>query len=448
MRLTWIKPEDLIGHELRQLAEEGRDVSALAGHWEAAVARASDPADLRPLAEELLAAAAALPAVSEDHEPSELAAIQALRPAVQPVLPPVSLSPEARADRVRGAWQGRAAGCLLGKPVEKVQREGVRAIAQATGNWPVHDWFTAVGLPDDVAARHPWNKASLATSLRENITCMPEDDDLNYTMLNLHVLETYGPAFTTDNVGEQWLKLMPVLTVFTAERIAYLNMLNFLEPPATATYRNPYREWIGAQIRADLFGYVHPGRPAEAAAMAWKDARLSHVKNGIYGEMFVAAMVAGAFVTSDPEQIIAIGLSQIPAESRLAEAVRFAAGLRRHEPDWESAVDRLYERYGHYHWVHTINNAALVTAALVYGEGDYERSICLAVMGGWDTDCNGATVGSILGAALGAGRLPQRWIAPLRNRIRTTLKGFDNSSFDDLAQRTLVVQQQLEEGAR
>jgi len=440
MKLTWIKPEDLIGHELRQSAEEGKDVAALASRWEAAVQGMTDATSFRSLAEELLAEAARVEAPEDRREPSSLAAIRVLRPASL-ALPAAGLAQGDLADRLLGAWQGRAAGCLLGKPVEKVRREGIRAILQATGNWPLNDYFSAVGLPAELAARYPWNVASRPTSLRENIACMPEDDDLNYTMLNLHVLETYGPEFTTDNVGEAWLKLMPVLTVFTAERVAYLNLLNFREPPETATYRNPYREWIGAQIRGDLFGYVHPGQPALAAALAWRDARLSHVKNGLYGEMFVAAMVAAAFVTSDVHQIIAAGLAQIPAQSRLAQAIQFAITLRESEPNWEGALDRLYERYDSYHWVHTINNAALVAAALVYGDGDYERSICLAVTGGWDTDCNGATVGSVLGAMLGAGRLPSKWIAPLRNRVRTSLKGFDNSTFDDLTRRTLAVMQ-------
>ena len=89
-----------------------------------------------------------------------------------------------------------------------------------------------------------------------------------------------------------------------------------------------------------------------------------------------------------------------------------------------------------YHWVHSINNAALVVAALISSKGNYEKAICNVVMGGWDTDSNGATVGSIIGTMLGASKLPVKWISPLNNRIRSSLKGFDNSLLSDLANRT------------
>ena len=173
-----------------------------------------------------------------------------------------------------------------------------------------------------------------------------------------------------------------------------------------------------------------------AAQLAWRDARLSHVENGIYAEMFVAAMVAAAFTCDDSREIILEGLSVIPGESRLAEAIRFTLELPSLEPDWEAGLDRLYRRYGHYHWVHAINNAALVSAALLYGAGDFERSICLAVMGGWDTDCNGATVGSIVGTMVA--KIPEKWSEPLNNRVRSSLSGFDFSSIDDLARRTVA----------
>ena len=446
MRLTWVQPEDLVGHAFAQAVEDGVDVADLRDRWTAAGgdlapvrSGASDvPAspELRALAGELLDEVDARPSPFDTAEPTDLAEIangwRAARPAT------------ADFERVHGAWLGRAAGCLLGKPVEKVSRAGIREILEATGRWPLTDWFTAVGLPDDVAARWPWNRRSALTSLAENIDGMPEDDDLNFPMLNLALLESRGAAFTTADVAEAWLASLPAGRVFTAERVAYRNLLLGHLPPATATVRNPFRDWIGAQIRGDVFGWARPGDPAGAADLAWRDAVLSHTRNGVYGELFAAAACSAALVASSVDEVIDAGLSVLPPSSRYAEAVRFARALPAgHGGDWEAVVDAIEARYGHLHWVHVLNNAALVVAALVHGAGDYERSITAVVSGGWDTDSNGATVGSIAGALTGSGALPQRWIAPLRNRISTTLAGFDGAGFDALAARTVAVAEGL-----
>jgi len=154
--------------------------------------------------------------------------------------------------------------------------------------------------------------------------------------------------------------------------------------------------------------------------------------------MFFAALIAAAFGVDTVREAIAVALDYIPRQSRLTKAIRFVMDLYDKEQSFERAMDMIYREFGHYHWVHTINNAALLVAALLYGDGDFEKTICYAVMGGWDTDCNGATAGSIIGVLLGVRALPAKWIDPLNNRIRTSLHGFDNSSFTELAKRTMV----------
>ncbi|MBO7384797.1 MAG: ADP-ribosylglycohydrolase family protein [Clostridia bacterium] len=155
----------------------------------------------------------------------------------------------------------------------------------------------------------------------DRLDCAPVDDDTNYTCLYQQLVEKYGRDFTSDDVCSIWLSRQPITAYCTAERVAYRNMVMGLRPPYTATYENPYREWIGAQIRADYFGYINPGDPETAAEMAWRDARVSHVKNGIYGEMFVSAMIAEAAVTDDLLSIIEAGISEIPEKSRLYREV-------------------------------------------------------------------------------------------------------------------------------
>ncbi|HKM43499.1 MAG TPA: ADP-ribosylglycohydrolase family protein [Limnochordia bacterium] len=436
MRITWIKPEEIVEHELTQAAEEGRDVAGVRAEWEKAKGGYEDLEELREIAPRFWDQLTQLPAGPwEEQEPSDLDGIFA-----QCAAPSDSLSigdPANLRARVLGGWLGRAAGCVLGKPVEGKPRAWIRQLLESSHNWPLSDYFTADGIPPEVFQEHAWHK-SYVESLRENIVCMPEDDDLNYSMLNLSVAEAFGPEFTPENVLQTWLTTLPVLQVFTAERVAYFNALHLLTPPETATYQNPYREWIGAQIRADLWGWVAPGNPRLAAELAYRDAVISHTKNGIYGEMYFAAVIAASFGVSDIKEAIEIGLDYIPRHSRLSEAIRFTIELCDKEPTFELAMDRLVEEYGEYHWVHTINNAALLVAALLYGNNDFEQTICYAVMGGWDTDCNGATAGSILGVLLGSDALPTKWAGPLQNRIRTSLHGFDNSSFDELAERTLT----------
>ena len=448
MRVTWAQPEDLLAHELVASREEGRAVEDVESRWVAAGGAARPPrggaADrpaspaLRALAVALMDELDALPLEGSAAEPDDLAAIRV----GWPVDFKLTKAPVDRYDRVHGAWLGRAVGCLLGKPVEKVPREGIREILEATGRWPLSGYFTAVGLPQDVADRWPWNRSSRTTSLVENIDGMPEDDDLNYPLVALYLLETTGAGFTTDDVGTAWLDLLPGGRVFTAERVAYRNLLLGVDPPGTATRHNPYRQWIGAQIRGDLYGWASPGDPARAAELAWRDGRLSHVRNGLYGALYTAALGAAAVVETDLEPVLDAGLAVVPADSRLADAVRYARDVAGAEPDWERVVDALAQRYGWLHWVHVLPNAALVTAALVHGRGDFTRSICAVVSGGWDTDSCGATVGAVLGGLHGARALPGEWVAPLRNRLATSLPGFARAGgvgFDELADRTVAV---------
>jgi ADP-ribosylglycohydrolase len=351
---------------------------------------------------------------------------------VQAAAAAIQIPDEKLKDHLLGAWLGRCAGCTLGKPVEGFTRQQVETYLGAAGAYPLADY---VPLIDPIPAGiqlHP----SFVDTVRGRISYMSRDDDTDYTIIGLHVLEKYGPQFTSADVGETWLDVLPYQMVFTAERMAYRNLVNELPIPETARFHNPCREWIGAQIRADGFAYAAAGNPRLAAELAFRDAALTHVKNGIYGEMLAAAMIAKAFTTTDVYAIIQAGLDEIPQQSRLAEAVRQVLAWKKDCPQWTDAFERIAQEYSKYFWVHTINNAALVLMSLLYGDGDLAKSISIAVMAGWDTDCNGATVGSILGAMLGAKDLPQAWISPLNDTLHSAVFGFDQTRISDLALRS------------
>lgn len=447
-RLSWVQSPDLLTHELVASAHEGKPIEDVVARWQAAGGQVDAPVaglaqegdeDLRRLAEELLDDLESRPVAPDiaAAEPDDLEAIEAVSPGMAGG--PAAAATGDLPDRVLGAWSGRAAGCLLGKPVEKIPREGIREILTSQGRWPLDDWFTEIGLSAEIAQKWPWNRRSRPTSLAENIAGMPEDDDLNFPMLGLALLEQHGHDFTTADVADLWLANLPGGRVFTAERVAYRNLLLGDSAPRTATRRNPYREWIGALIRADVYGWACPGDPVAAARLAWTDARLSHVRNGVYGAMSAAAMCSQALVATDIEEVLAAGLAVVPPHSRYAEALAFGADVGRSGDPLDVALDRLHERYGHLHWVHVLNNAAITSYALASSKGDFTDAICTAVMGGWDTDSVGATVGSITGALAGASALPQRWIGPMQNRVATSMPGFDGISFDELARRTLAV---------
>jgi ADP-ribosylglycohydrolase len=256
----------------------------------------------------------------------------------------------------------------------------------------------------------------------------------------MKLISKYGKDFTPKDVIECWIERQYKNSYCTAERLAYINYIQGYLPPASAVYKNPYREWIGAQIRGDYFGYINPGNPELAAEMAFRDACISHVKNGIYGEMFVAAMIAIAAVNDNIKDIILGGLAEIPATSRLYEAImrlveRYDAGVTKEEAfadihaEWndEDAHD----------WCHTISNALIVVASLLYGEGDYSKSICMSVETGFDTDCNGATVGSVLGMRGGESAIDEYWKKPLNGTLETTIRWANKMPIESLVKNTL-----------
>jgi ADP-ribosylglycohydrolase len=248
-------------------------------------------------------------------------------------------------------------------------------------------------------------------------------------------------------VARAWLRRLPAAATFTAERAAYRTLLDradeyfaFGAPPGFdlgECARNEYSEWIGAQIRADLYGWVCPGCPDLAADLARRDAALSHTGDGIHGAAFVAALAAAIPATATLADAVELAAREVPRDSGAAEAIEIGAS----SVGRPNAVRRLRDRYPELSPVHTLNNLALVVWALLSGAGDFAAAVGEAVAAGWDTDCNGATVGGLWG--LRGEPVPRRWCEPWQGRIAVTLAGLGELAVEDLVDRTLRVARAL-----
>ncbi|MFC5651017.1 ADP-ribosylglycohydrolase family protein [Paenibacillus solisilvae] len=459
----WDSLKQLIKMEIVQRQEEGCSIEGFMDKWESA---GEDRQHLLKVYEEL--AALTVDAAFPFEEPSELDHIRRLRPQEQgaSTLAEAAYTDEQWQDKFYGAWLGRLSGCALGKPLESgafmagtSEHPGWRNVQlwfEGAGAWPIKGYtprHSSAETEGIAIADWSWK------STKEHIAFMESDDDVRYTVLGLLMLEEKGLHWDSWDIGRLWHSRLTYGQVCTAETQAYLNfaqvtshMEGWRGKPDNwedhkewvRTYLNPYREWIGAQIRADGFAYGAAGNPELAAEFAWRDASFSHVKNGIYGEMFAAAMIAAAFIESDPERIVAAGLQQIPATSRLAQDIGQAVEIAKSSTDQIELVSRIWEAFKHYDPVHTNNNAALVAASIIFAQGDFEKGITTAVLGGWDTDCNGATVGSILGASLGARALPASWIDPLNDTFYADLHGFHPIAVSECARRSFLVFRKIE----
>ena len=426
-----LDPRDLVPDEAEQLAHSGYQVATLGAQAQEAAA-AGDLERLAAVGEQLANLERA-PGWDEAEPEGDALLLETAAKVDR-----IDVDPQRLPGRVHGAWLGRTVGNTLGKPVEGLSRQQLETYLRAAGHWPQAGYLPLLDpLPEGVPALHP--SAPLASAGR--FVDVPRDDDIDWTILSLHVLEKHGRAFTTDDVAAAWLDRVPFTQTYTAERAAYRNLVHGLRPPETATRDNPYREWIGALIRGDAFGYVSPGDPGEAARMALVDARLSHTANGKYGEMWAAALVASALCVDTAEQALRHARGVVPPRSRLGGALDHVLALRGTVADHSEALDWVDSALGHYPWVHTVNNAALIAIGLLWG-AHFMEAVGITISGGRDTDSNAATVGSVFGALHGTGGVPAALVGRTHVHVRSAVRDFDRVRVDELAARTVQLAQQ------
>jgi ADP-ribosylglycohydrolase len=342
-------------------------------------------------------------------------------------------------DRLRAAWQGRISGCQLGKPVEVLSMtrgyDALTEYLQRAGALPLRDYVPLV--PGTLVE---WTGRASCRGILER---SEPDDDITYTVLALLLLEEHGLALSTADVARAWLRRLPAGATFTAERAAYRTLLERahewfvfgVEPgfDLSECANNPHADWIGAQIRADLYGWVCPDRPDLAADLARRDAALSHRNDGVYGAAFIAAVGAAIPAATSLEAAVATALREIPDNSAAAGAVR----LGRAQAGKPDGARTIRDAYAALSPVHTVNNLALVVWALLSYPDDFSAAIGEVVAAGLDTDCNGATVGGLWG--LQGKPIPEAWTTPWHGRVAVSLAGIGELDLEDLVRRTQAV---------
>lgn len=379
-------------------------------------------------------------------EPNDLGEIWSECDPARPLGPICSVNLEDASQRAEMAFLSAAAGCMLGKPLEvNPTLAEIRAAAEAVGEWPLSDYISEAML-EKLGRRHP----SWIETTRERMRYVAPDDDMNYSIIGMLLLEKHGTEFTRRDVMDTWLHNLPPLWTWGPERTTLIKAAIYSihnefgpeeEPPfeTWASTWNPASEACGAAIRMDAYGYACPGNPALAAELAWRDASWTHRRTGIYGAMFIAAAIACAFVYNstsgeDRMSIFETALQFVPRRSRFYEITADSLEMVRQSTGWLDGYERIhakYSQYGHcaiYQEVATMINTMRFAPSV--GEG-----ICMQVAQGNDTDCFGEIIGSLLGAYFGPGSLEERWIAPFNNEMHTALASFYESSLSTVTRR-------------
>ncbi len=422
--------------EYRQCVEEGLDVESFEGLFKAVSDMPAGEYKER-MADTVFDIVINLP-LRSDYKYVEPDLLEEIKESRGSVPKKKAVNPDEIESKIAGAWYGRICGCFLGKAVEGIRTDEFIPFLKKTDNYPMHRYIRRSDLTSENLEGMRYNLNNGVHP--DEVKAAPADDDTNYLVLYQELIEKYGKNFTSKSIADFWLAKQPKNAYCTAERVAFRNFAAGFAPHDSAEYKNPYREWIGAQIRADYFGYICLGDPETASDMAYRDASISHTKNGIYGEMFAAALIACAAVTRDIREAVLNALNFIPQKSRFYESVMriingFDAGV-----SCEDCFGQIHERWNEHSghdWCHVLSNAEIVVASLLYGDGVYGKTVCLAVQTGFDTDCNAATAGSVIGVMHGISAIGEEWTAPMHGKLDTQIFGVGTVNINDRIAMTL-----------
>jgi len=328
-----------------------------------------------------------------------------------------TISLDSYQDKVHGGWLGQMIGNIFGLPTEG---------HFISGMGPTSLTYYA-------------NTPSYAIS----------DDDTFNDLVWLYALERYGIELTSADLAKEWQRQIVAGSMACANYRARLNIEEGIMPPLTGhPSNNEYSLYIDAQIEADIWGLISPGMPDIGTEYASKMGELMAYSDGEYGGRFIAALYSLAFIEDDIPSLINQALEFIPAESRYYEVIKYAIEAYQTYPDSckraRSMVYRKYYKAGQTPtggWVIADINGAMVVLSLLYGEGDFDKTLALAVQFGLDNDCNAASAGGIIGTFLGAENIPERWKSPLNNLYYNSVLQMAPAylTITDIAERTVKI---------
>jgi len=264
------------------------------------------------------------------------------------------------------------------------------------------------------------------------------NDDLDFQLVWLKMLEDRGSKLTFKDFADYWIKHLSGHW-YAEYSYSIYNIQRGLMPPISGAFQNYFVDEMGSPIRSEIWACVAPADPQLAASMAWMDSSTDHTGGeGRWGEMFWAAAESAAFVIKDPKILIQIGLSMIPISSHISRVIREAVRCYENGVKWSEARERIVTIFGHHQPCNAIPNHGFTIIGLLYGK-DYGDKLCKAVNCGYDTDCTGATLGSLLGIMHGTKIIPDEWrkvvgdvITPCKQTVMTGLP----KTVSELTERT------------
>jgi ADP-ribosylglycohydrolase len=327
-----------------------------------------------------------------------------------------TLIPSNYIEKVYSGYLGKNIGIRLGAPVEPTiwTYERIRNTYGDVTNYVKE--FKNFAADDDANGPYYFLRSLYDDATDRDIT----PNDVARAWLN----------YAREGIGMFWWGGYGVST----EHTAYIHLKNGIQAPQSGSFQQNGQiiaEQIGGQIFIDTWGLVNPCNPKKAADFGEAAASVSHDGEGVLGARFFCAAISKAFETNQIQEIIEAGLSQIPEHSTYTKVARAVLEFHdRHPEDFRACRDMLERDWGYdkYKGVcHIIPNAGVCILSMIYGQGDFSRTVEMATMCGWDTDCNAGNVGTVLGVACGVAGIPDKYRKPINDSIvMSGISGFLN----------------------